>query len=76
MLAQALKQALALVDVCVLDHFVVAGSRTVSFAERGIDLVRSLLLAASSGAAILSLASALRLSPACPFTSMFQQLCC
>ena len=36
LLTQALKQAIALVDVRVLDHFVVAGSRTVSFAERGL----------------------------------------
>lgn len=31
-----LKQALALVDVRVLDHLIVAGSATVSFAERGL----------------------------------------
>jgi DNA repair protein RadC len=36
MLTQALKQALALVDVKVLDHFVVAGPGAVSFAERGL----------------------------------------
>jgi DNA repair protein RadC len=36
LLTQALKQALALVDVRVLDHFVVAGSTVVSFAERGL----------------------------------------
>jgi len=36
MLTDALKQALALVDVRVLDHFVVAGNQTMSFAERGI----------------------------------------
>lgn len=35
-LTQALKSALALVDVKVLDHFVVAGSEVVSFAERGL----------------------------------------
>jgi DNA repair protein RadC len=35
-LTKSLKQALALVDVQVLDHFVVAGSVTVSFAERGV----------------------------------------
>jgi DNA repair protein RadC len=35
-LTRSLKQALALVDVKVLDHFVVAGSGMVSFAERGI----------------------------------------
>jgi DNA repair protein RadC len=34
-LTQALKQALGLVDVRVLDHFVVAGSRIYSFAEHG-----------------------------------------
>ena len=36
MLTQALKQALALVDVRVLDHFIVAGSGVLSFAERGL----------------------------------------
>ena len=35
-LTQALKQALALVDVKVLDHFVIAGSGLMSFAERGL----------------------------------------
>ena len=35
-LTVALKQALALVDVRVLDHFVVAGDGALSFAERGI----------------------------------------
>ena len=35
-LTQALKQALALVDVRVLDHFVVAADSALSFAERGI----------------------------------------
>ncbi len=34
-LTQALKQALALVDVRVLDHFIVAGNGVMSFAERG-----------------------------------------
>ncbi|CAN5308819.1 DNA repair protein RadC [soil metagenome] len=34
-LTQALKQALALVDVRVLDHFVVAGRHVYSFAEHG-----------------------------------------
>ena len=38
LLTQSLKQALALVDVRVLDHFVVAGTSTVSFAERGLAL--------------------------------------
>lgn len=36
LLTQTLKQALALVDVKVLDHFVVAGASSVSFAERGL----------------------------------------
>lgn len=36
LLTQALKQALALVDIRTLDHFVVAGDRVVSFAERGL----------------------------------------
>ena len=36
LLTQSLKQALALVDVRVLDHFIVAGGATVSFAERGL----------------------------------------
>lgn len=35
-LTQALKHALALVDVKVLDHFVVGGSAIMSFAERGL----------------------------------------
>ena len=35
-LTQALKQALSLVDVRVLDHFIVAGSGVLSFAERGL----------------------------------------
>ena len=35
-LTQTLKQALALVDVRVLDHFIVAGSGILSMAERGI----------------------------------------
>jgi len=34
-LTQALKQALALVDVRVLDHLVVAGTKIYSFAEHG-----------------------------------------
>lgn len=34
-LTRTLKSALALVDVSVLDHFVVAGNATVSFAESG-----------------------------------------
>jgi DNA repair protein RadC len=36
LLTDALKQALALVDVRVLDHFIVAGSGCLSFAERGL----------------------------------------
>ena len=36
LLTQSLKQALALVDVKVLDHFVVAGTSMESFAERGL----------------------------------------
>lgn len=35
-LTAALKQALALVDVRVLDHFIVAGDGALSFAERGL----------------------------------------
>jgi DNA repair protein RadC len=35
-LTQTLKAALALVDVRVLDHFVVAGTSSFSFAERGL----------------------------------------
>lgn len=35
MLTDALKQALALVDVRVLDHFIVAGAQGCSFAEKG-----------------------------------------
>ena len=35
-LTTALKQALALVDVRVLDHFVIGGSSVLSFAERGL----------------------------------------
>lgn len=35
-LTQTLKQALALVDVRVLDHLIVAGSTVVSMAERGL----------------------------------------
>lgn len=36
LLTSNLKQALALVDVRALDHFVVAGTATISFAERGL----------------------------------------
>jgi len=35
-LTQTLKTALALVDVRVLDHLVVAGAEVRSFAERGL----------------------------------------
>lgn len=35
-LTQSLKSALALIDVRVLDHFVIAGSTVTSFAERGL----------------------------------------
>ena len=35
-LTQSLKQALALVDVRVLDHFIVAGAGVLSFSERGL----------------------------------------
>ena len=35
-ITQDLKKALALVDVKVLDHIIVAGADTVSFAERGL----------------------------------------
>ena len=36
LLTQTLKQALSLVEIKTLDHFIVAGSRTPSFAERGL----------------------------------------
>ena len=36
LLTKQLKQALALVDVRVLDHFIVAGNTTLSFVERGL----------------------------------------
>jgi DNA repair protein RadC len=36
LLTQSLKQSLALVDIKVLDHFIVAGSGVLSFAERGL----------------------------------------
>ena len=36
LLTTALKQALALVDIRVLDHFVVTGEKVTSFAERGL----------------------------------------
>ena len=36
LLTRNLKEALSLVDVKVLDHFIVAGRQTLSFAERGL----------------------------------------
>lgn len=36
LITNQLKQALALVDVRVLDHFIVAGNNTLSFSERGL----------------------------------------
>lgn len=36
MITQALKNALALVDVKVLDHFIVAGNKILSFSEKGL----------------------------------------
>ncbi len=36
LITQALKKALDLVDIRVLDHFIVAGKQTMSFAERGL----------------------------------------
>ena len=36
LLTTALKQALALIDIRVRDHFVVAGNTTLSFAEQGL----------------------------------------
>jgi DNA repair protein RadC len=36
LLATSLKQALALVDIKVLDHFIVAGTAALSFSERGL----------------------------------------
>lgn len=36
LITKQLKQALALVDVKVLDHFIVAGNNTMSFSERGL----------------------------------------
>lgn len=36
LLTRQLKQALALVDIRVLDHFIVAGGQCLSFAERGL----------------------------------------
>jgi len=36
LITQRLKEALALVDIAVLDHVIVGGGETVSFAERGL----------------------------------------
>lgn len=36
LITQNLRSALALVDVKILDHFIVAGTNTTSFAERGL----------------------------------------
>jgi len=36
LLTRTLKEALALVDIKVLDHFIVAADRSLSFAERGL----------------------------------------
>ena len=36
LLTRSLRDALALVDVKVLDHFIIAGSHAISFAERGL----------------------------------------
>jgi DNA repair protein RadC len=36
LLTRQLKDALALIDINVLDHFIVAGAQTLSFAERGL----------------------------------------
>ena len=36
LLTRELKEALALVEVKVLDHFIVAGNQAISFAERGL----------------------------------------
>jgi DNA repair protein RadC len=36
LLTRNLKEALALVEIKVLDHFIVAGNQALSFAERGL----------------------------------------
>ena len=36
MLTRSLREALSLIEVKVLDHFIVAGTSTLSFAERGL----------------------------------------
>jgi len=35
-LTRALKESLALIDVCLIDHIVIGGDKHVSFAERGL----------------------------------------
>ena len=36
MITRRLSEALALIDVRILDHFIVAGAEVMSFAERGL----------------------------------------
>jgi DNA repair protein RadC len=36
LLTANLKEALALIEVKVLDHFIIAGNQAISFAERGL----------------------------------------
>jgi DNA repair protein RadC len=36
LITQRLKEALGLVDIRILDHIIVAGGDTISFAERGV----------------------------------------
>jgi DNA repair protein RadC len=36
LLTRNLREALALIEVKVLDHFIIAGSQAISFAERGL----------------------------------------
>ena len=36
LLTRNLREALALVEVKVLDHFIIAGNQAISFAERGL----------------------------------------
>jgi DNA repair protein RadC len=36
LLTRQLREALALVDIRVLDHFIIAGNHALSFAERGL----------------------------------------
>ena len=49
LLTRNLKEALALVDVKVLDHFIVAGNQAISFAERGVVIVKFAPFARTSG---------------------------